>query len=152
MMILHFEEVRGPRGTMPRCVLAGPLPEASLSACHHQLRRVVVPPIRPELPGCRGSAGRAGHHRVVRNDSAVVRETLRKSATGTRAARDRQAGQLPRALRDVMPVVRHDTSQYANNRAEVSLQPLTVPFFMEMRPPEGVRLPRSVRSHRRSVW
>ena len=51
-----------------------PLPSASLSVCNHQPRRVVVPQIRPELPGCRGSAGRTRHHRVARDHSAVVRE------------------------------------------------------------------------------
>ena len=51
-----------------------PLPETSLPACHHQPRRVALPPILPQLPGCRGFARRTGNQSVVRNHSAVVRE------------------------------------------------------------------------------
>ena len=166
-----------------------PLPSASLSVRNHQPRRVVVPQILSELPGCRGSSGRTRHHRVVRNHSAVVREvrprlrpaidaptktprryvvpgrSLRhdqRSAPvsvarrGSRRGPDRPPRPIPPgrgaarrffrkllqsqrqepsrlvtdklgsyrvAHRVVMPLVPHDTRQYANNRAEVSHQP-----------------------------
>ena len=66
-LTLHAGQCRDAPSTIP-------LLSASLSARHYQPRRVVVPQIQPEFQGCRGSAGRTGHHRVVRNYSAVVRE------------------------------------------------------------------------------
>ena len=53
----------------------------------------------------------------------ILSPTVEESATGPRAARDDQLGSYRVAHRDLMPLVTHDTTRYANNRAEVSHQP-----------------------------
>ena len=94
---------------------------------------------------CRGFAGQTGHLRVVRNHSAVVREVWPRVRPAVEAPTwsprrffrrllksQRQEpvrlvtdklGSYRVAHRAVMPLVPHDTTQYANNRAEVSHQP-----------------------------
>src|SRR3954452_14979059 len=61
------------------------LPRLPLPIRGHPARRVAVLTLHAELPGCGGSAGRAGHHRLLRNHSAVGRPLRpadrRRSAT-----------------------------------------------------------------------
>src|SRR5258708_34553562 len=49
------------------------LPRLPLSIRGHPARRVAILTLHAELPGCGGSAGRAGHHRLLRNHPAVGR-------------------------------------------------------------------------------
>src|SRR5260221_468325 len=49
------------------------LPRLPLPIRGHPARRVAILTLHAELPGCGGSAGRAGHHRLLRNHPAVGR-------------------------------------------------------------------------------
>ncbi len=62
-----------------------------------------------------------------RRDARAARRFFRKLLQGQRQESSRlvtdKLGSYRVAHRDVMPLVPHDTTQYANNRAEVSHQP-----------------------------
>ena len=53
----------------------------------------------------------------------ILPPTVEESTTGTGSARDRQTGQLACRASGRHALVTHDTTRYANNRADVSHQP-----------------------------
>src|SRR5215813_10798613 len=65
---------------------SAPLPPSSLSARDHPARNLAVSPLHPELPRCRGIAGRTRARHLLRNGTALGAEVRSRDRTTAASA------------------------------------------------------------------